>query len=525
MSGAPSSYDDVPYDSHSFPQSHPDQLAVLAKLFGMDPPPVEHCRVLEIGCASGGNLQGMAQNLPDSRFVGVDNSARQIEQGQMLIERLGVTNIELKHMDLADVGPEFGTFDYIVTHGVFSWVPARLRDKILQICKTNLAPNGVAYISYNTYPGWHIRGIVRDMMRFHGRQFRDAPTQVAQAKALVEFVANALPAENNPYIQLLKSELAFLSKADAFYLYHDHLEDENQPLYFHEFAQQLSAHGLQYLAESEFATMIASNFTPGIAETLNRLGAHDIVQMDQYMDFVRNRMFRQTLVCHNDVVLRRNLGPQDVRSFWFSSPAKPVRESVSLAMGIPEEFALPNGVKATITGSVCKAAFVLLSRCWPSEIAFADLVRRVGSLCEQETRETHATEAVENQLGADLLTCLASGLIECRLRGLRVAHTVEKHPRATRLARLQASEGRSLTNLRGQNLQLDDLGRLTLANLDGERDRTELVKALQESIQTSGLTVRQNGQPVTDTAQLTAILEGSIDEILRTLARHAFLQA
>ena len=159
-----SSYDEVPYPSTSHVFTHPDNLATVATLLGLSPTPIIHCRVLELGCAGGGNLIPMALNLPDSSFVGIDASAVQIAEGQQAIAALGLANITLHHLDILDVTAELGQFDYIIVHGIFSWVPTAVRDKILEICQQNLTSNGVAYVSYNTYPGWHMMGSIREMM-------------------------------------------------------------------------------------------------------------------------------------------------------------------------------------------------------------------------------------------------------------------------------------------------------------------------------------------------------------------------
>ena len=150
-------YDEVPYPSYPLPQSHPDHLATLATLLGLSPPTTERCRVLELGCASGGNLIPMALTSPDSRFVGIDLSREQIAEGQKTVEALGLTNIELRHLSILDVDDSFGPFDYIVCHGVYSWVPENVQDRILAICARNLVPEGIGYVSYNTYPGWHMQ--------------------------------------------------------------------------------------------------------------------------------------------------------------------------------------------------------------------------------------------------------------------------------------------------------------------------------------------------------------------------------
>jgi tRNA G46 methylase TrmB len=105
------SYDEVPYDSKPFVQTHPDRLATLALLFGLSPPPITHCRVLELGCASGGNLIPMACTLFESEFVGVDLSGREIEMGRETVRALGLNNIVLKHASILDIDEGWGLFD------------------------------------------------------------------------------------------------------------------------------------------------------------------------------------------------------------------------------------------------------------------------------------------------------------------------------------------------------------------------------------------------------------------------------
>src|SRR3954468_17474601 len=97
------SYDAIPYPSHPMGQTHPDRLATLATLFGMDPPRPDRCRVLELGCADGGNLLAMAEGLPESEFVGIDLSARHIETGRAAVAALGLRNVTLKQLSITDV--------------------------------------------------------------------------------------------------------------------------------------------------------------------------------------------------------------------------------------------------------------------------------------------------------------------------------------------------------------------------------------------------------------------------------------
>src|SRR5262245_1389211 len=228
MAEAPSAfYDEIPYPDNVYPFTQPDHLATMATLFGMQPAPPEHCRVLELGCSTGSNLIPMALTLPGSRFVGIDQSPRQIETGRDVVRALGLTNIELQTGSILKVDAALGEFDYIVGHGVYSWVPPQVQDKMLAVCKENLAPNGVAYVSYNTYPGWHLRAMVREMLCFHAEQFPEPAERAGQARALLDFLVETAGATDSAYGKVLRQEAETLGRVSDAYLFHEHFEEVN----------------------------------------------------------------------------------------------------------------------------------------------------------------------------------------------------------------------------------------------------------------------------------------------------------
>ena len=370
----PTSYDEMPYINKAFPQTHPDRLATLARLFGLQPPDVETCRVLELGCASGDNLIPMAIELPNARFVGIDLSERQVEQGRQTVAKLGLGNIDLRREDIANVDASWGKFDYILSHGIYSWVPAPIREKLLAVCHDNLAPNGVAFVSYNTLPGWHMRGMIRDMMVYHANQFQGATQKVQQARALLDFLAESTPTTTS-YGMTLRQELDAIRNEPDAYLYHDHLEETNDPFYFHQFVDAARRHELQYLAEADFGDMLLSKFPPKVAETLKRI-ALDAIRMEQYMDFVCNRLFRQTLLVHRGTPAWRKIDGLMVKGLLLSSAVRPESAAPVLTQGVNEGFKAPSGFTYTIADALTKAALVTLSKCWPLCMPFEELAAK-----------------------------------------------------------------------------------------------------------------------------------------------------
>ena len=517
-------YDAIPYPTNPFRQTRPERLSAIARLFGLDSPPAEKCRVLELGCSMGGNLIVMAQDLPGSRFLGIDASSRQIAEGWKTIDALGLKNIQLKQLDILDIGDELGEFDYIVSHGVYSWVPVPVQNKMLEICQRLLAPNGVAYISYNTYPGWHIRGVVRDMMFYRGVQFADPQTSLAQAKSLVEFVAQSSKGADTPYQRLLQSELKHIGQMEDYYLQHEHLEENNLPLYFHEFARRLAVNGLQYLGDADFSTMVSSNFSPEVAKTLHELGAHDVVQMEQYMDFVRCRYFRKTLLCRSGVRLNRTLTPAVVKDLLLASDAAPAVADWSLDPAQTVSFESAAGYKISCKSPLTKIALRTLKAEWPMPIAFADLLVRCKAQAASAGYRADETSA-EEFLAGEMLTCMAAGVVEWRLTPVPFTTVVPDMPAATPLARLQATQGYKVTNLRGELVTLDEIHRQALKLLDGARARAQLAEALLVPVRRGELVLQRDSdkQQVTDEAEMRKLLGPALNKVLENLARKALL--
>src|SRR5688572_1285426 len=301
---AESSYDDIPYPLLSFSESHPRRLQAVAHVMGgLATAPPGQCRVLELGCAVGGNIVPMAYGLPSSRFIGIDLSAPQIAKAKSFAEAVGATkNLELHATSIMDVTPEWGTFDYIICHGVYSWVPPDVQDKCLRICGEQLSDRGVAYVSFNVLPGWHSRTPVRDAMLFHTEHIADP---LERARAGRDFiVALAESPSMPPHVQaMLRAEAHYMRGKSESYILHDHFERFNEPVYFRDFAARAAAHGLQYVGDAMSNVGLDPNGPP--AQEWRSAAGEDVVRTEQYADFATGRTFRRALLCKSDVKLDR----------------------------------------------------------------------------------------------------------------------------------------------------------------------------------------------------------------------------
>jgi len=388
---AQSPYDDVPYGASAHASTHPDRLATIAALFGASPPPVAGARVLELGCARGGNLIPMAVAAPGAQFVGLDLSGRQIEDAQAVAGELDLNNIEFRHASILDVDAGYGMFDYIICHGVYAWVPREVQDKILSIYAEHLTPDGVGHVSYNTYPGWHFRGMVREMLVYHSSGYADPPTRITAAKAMLGFLAQTAGQES-PYGRILNAELDLLARLPDYYLFHEHLEPDNKPLYFHEFAERLTAAGLQYLGDADPPTMGHFNFSDEVQQVLRKL-SNDVVQAEQYMDFLRNRTFRQSLVAGPALRHSRSLTPASLKGLRIASAAEetPGEDDAEIV------FRGKTTERLTTRDRVLITALRDLRAHWPQSIVFEDLAQEVGATLGA------TTDDVIRSLGMSLL--------------------------------------------------------------------------------------------------------------------------
>jgi methyltransferase-like protein/SAM-dependent methyltransferase len=491
----------------------------------MKPPPVDRCRVLEIGCASGDNLIPMALELPESAFVGIDLSARQIGEAKETATILGLQNAKFQKANIMDIGPDFGEFDYIITHGVFSWVPQPVADKILEVSARNLAPNGVAYISYNTLPGWHMRGMIRDMMCYHTRQFARPEVRVRQARALLKFLADSVPGEKNPYGTYLKNEVKYLQDKHDSYIYHDHLAQNNNPLYFHQFVERAETAGLQYLGESGFGAMAlaAHDLPANVMATLQQISPH-LIHREQYMDFVRNATFRQTLLCHKKTTLDRSLKSEYMTPLFVALPAKPVVVKADVSAKEPLKLGFPGGRNVSIHHPITKAAIVHLSEIWPHGITF-DKLRAVARARLDSKGKPNKTAAIRDAqtLAISLQSLYARGFIELGVCELPNSPALSERPIAGPLMRLQAQRGKPVTNLCHRSIAINEFERRALENLDGHHDRNQLLEIIEGLVANGGLVVRNKDKSSLAVDDVKKLVAETLDKSLARFQQYHLL--
>ena len=291
-------YDSAPYASYAYPECAPEQLASVACLYGLTTADLSHARILELGCSSGGNLIPTALRHPGSQAVGLDISGTHIQAGREHAARLGLRNISLQQADLMETDPEhLGQFDFIICHGLYSWIPEPVQDRMFKLCQSMLQPNGVLYVSYNTYPGWKAREIIRDAMLLHAGDQPTVAGRIAYAKAMVGFL-HKVAAKGSLLEKIVDENMNIIRRTGDDYLAHDYLEPSNTPRYVDAFLAHADRYALRYLGEAEPARNNPAHYGPEIASVLASSFTDDRIRRERYMDFAINRTFRQSLLVH-----------------------------------------------------------------------------------------------------------------------------------------------------------------------------------------------------------------------------------
>ncbi len=512
MAESANRYDQVLYPGRAYPEAHPDQLAVCAHLLGLETQRADACRLLELGCGNGAHLLALACALPNSEFVGIDSSERAIATGLELAQELGLSNLTLKHADLSGLKLGGPKFDYVVAHGVYSWIPPAAQDALLAACRYHLVENGVAYVSYNTYPGAHARELVREMMLFHAGEIADPQAKVARGIEIVRFVRAAQPAGSS-LAAVLDLELERLTKGSSEYVFHDDFSEYNVAVYFGAFVGHAAAHGLQYLSEADFSFVEDPRVPPGMLDKLREYAAGDPIAEQQYVDFLVGCAFRRTLLVRDDAPLVRQTAvpPTRLLGLHASSPLKPKSSAPNVSLPAAETFVHPEHGEVAVEDPLAKAALLLLGRAWPQAIEIGDLVARAQELTGAAYSGDRA-QAVE-ALGSLLLRAAAFKQLHFRQTPDHFAVKAGERPCASTLARAQIKRSPYVTSLRHLSIRLDDEpSQLLLELLDGTRDRSELLRDLHTRVDKDSPRIRARDLNLEN-----------LDGLLAKLAEHGIL--
>jgi len=495
MMGGADPYDLLPYHGVAIPPTRPEHLALCSWIYGGPLPRRRGYSVLEIGCAEGSNLLPLAFYRPDITALGVDRSRLQIAEARSAVDSLGLENVRFECLDLRELADQQteSPFDFIIAHGVLSWIPMDAQEALLELCSRRLAPRGLVYMSYNVDPGWRLRGVVREVMLREVGDIRDVPerTRLAQesARGYLELIT---PYVDHPYCAILQRELELLAKTDTSKVAHDQLEENNHAFFFHELNTRIERHGLVHVADAGFEPTEGACLVR-VRESLQQQGLSG-VNLELCSDLLCNRQLRSSVLCSAEDFAPPGPGAAVLMSedITLETRLSPTRDSIDLAAGVEELFADRSGLSYRCDDPLLKAALFTLARAETKLPTGPDVLREAERTIESTGMTVGRGQA--DELVQDLFELHERGLIRLWLDRPRLAEAYR--PVAHDLARLEASRGVPLTTPWHTQIVLEDEERELIARLDGEADlEAEGIEELIQALGAAGLLVRGDNSP------------------------------
>jgi SAM-dependent methyltransferase len=507
------SYDGVPYESFPLVRQQPARMAAAARWFGLAAPSAATARVLEIGCAAGGHIIPLAAAWPEAAFLGVDLSAVQIEQGRARIARLKLANIELTARSLDEIDANDGAFDFIICHGVFSWIPEPLREALLRVIAERLAPEGIASVSFNVLPGWRLFQIARDSLTLHARLQNAPDSRADQARGLFELMS----AESNDrysYGRFWRDEARRMASGGDAYVAHEIFEDDNSPLTFTDFCAALDRHALAYLSECNVSASCEETMAPAGWASIRRLARGDNRALEQYIDIFSGRAFREALIVHQSRVpaTRRDLPVGEMDVFHFVPP-------LTLKLDPPSNERAGWRIGEQGHGILVEEEAVA--------VALERLVARLpGSSALEDMAPAAATEpGLRTRIADALARLVVLGYCAISTESLTCAARLEDRPLAWPLAAIDAAFGDRTASLRHAPVKLEPLQRLYLPLLDGTRTRDDLIAHALDLAEKGALRFSGPEGRIEGLDALQARIGPATDACLKSLLRRGLLLA
>lgn len=465
-------YDVVDYPPYVHQQMHPSRLAAIARLHGVDASTPAACHLLEVGCGDGLQLLTLAMAYPDSRFVGVDLSAKAIARGDAMRAKLGLDNLQLIAADLLDWNPGPEPFDYVLAHGFWSWVPEPVRHRLLEICRDTLAENGLAYVSYNTLPGCHLRRMLWDILRFHSETASSPEERVTRALECIDLLDVGLGTKRK-YAVTMHGEIEDLRKRfNPSVLFHDDLAEINDPCTLSDFLQQARAYGLEFMAEANYQEMSLKIAAEDARPLLASLAENDLATKEQYLDFLSGRRFRQSLLTRRQAAPSPKADARVLTNLHAASELK-ADPGANDPGGIRYVY---KDNQITLDDPLLQHLLAICEANYPRHLLVATLVDNArGASASTRTRDEDLHTATEFLLGA-----FEVGLVELSCDPPAFTTKAGEAPRISPLARLQIESGQvRITSLVPEMGKLESVMARELALLlDGTRDRAALRRDL-----------------------------------------------
>ena len=470
-----SPYDEIPYVGAVIPNTSPQHLALCALWHRGPHPPEERYHVSELGCGDGSNLLPLAFYHRECTFVGIDSSREAIDRAREGVRQVGLSNVRFVVADVRDLEPAgLEPSDYILAHGLYSWVPDDAREAILRFCRHNLSPSGLAYVSYNAEPGWAIRRVVRETL-LRAPSVREASEQQRAARAIrvATELLKDLPSRDYAHAALLVEELERVRNAEPFYVAHEYLAEFNEGFWLGDFVERARRNDLAYVADAQFCRWEGQ--VPAALQARLAKRTLDVVAQEEAADVLCNRSFHASILCRADAPAATTSRSELLKRAHVATPLAAQSDPFDLSHRAAERFHGPRGAEGPevmLDAAITKAAVVLLAQEWPRGARFGELFERATKLLVEN--EVDATNDARSQLSADLVSLFEAGQLDLRLAEPAFPAEVTDYPQAHALARFEAERRETLTTPFHSSLPVGQAERALLRTTDGSRPLEEL---------------------------------------------------
>lgn len=440
-------YSERRYPALSHPVTDISRLAVSARVAGMQrlAMPVA-CRVLEFGCASGHNLLPLAARYPKSEFTGIDYSDTAIRAARQAAYAAGLENVRFEVADLEHWRPSHPC-DYLIAHGVLSWVPDAVKARVMDLSSQVLSDSGVACISYNTLPGWSLRRDVVPLVR--ALAGNPAAAGVGGSVEAVAASLAGMAGSATPHAADLQAIFQNMARKGAAVLPFDDFAPVCDPLYFAQFADWAGRRGLRYLGEARLEDNLPEGLDPAAWEKLAPLAA-DPVLFQQTIDLLSGRTYRNSLLCRQDAPLEDGTTTAVVLHF---------------AAG-PGETVLPEIEESPVVKVFRRVMAAAGGDCLPMSELMERTAEKLGAGWEP-TRHSQ-------ELAGWVFSAARLGGIELRSEALPIPRGGKELPRLSALNRHFASNDLPVVDARHVTCHFPDGHSGLLARMDGTRSASDL---------------------------------------------------
>lgn len=409
---------------------------------------------------------------PYATFVGVDNSGAELELANIGLRFLQLYNIQFVHKDVCDFEPtSMKESDYIIAHGLYSWVPDDVRHSILSFCSHNYKSEGLAYISYNAQPGWSTRKLVRETL-LRSQLVQDAPLEekgqmaIEVAKQLLE----DLPARDYASAVLLADELERVIYAKPWYVFHEYISEVNDGFWLTDFVKKARSHDLEYVNDAQFCRpegQVPANLKESLADK-----NLDPVEQEETADLLCNRYFRASVLCRSDSPRKKTSRMEIIEEVYIATSLRAESDPFDLTDGVTERFSSSAGHEITLDRAITKAAILVLSAQWPTGRQLADLYPQAMKLFASHGCEVSAN--TRYLLMDEVAILFQAGQVDLRLEEPVYDKHVPEYPKIHALARFEIEHRKALTTPFHLPLSLNPETLAVLRAMDGRRSHAEL---------------------------------------------------